>query len=79
MSKTLKFEEAMAELERITQRLESRDGTLDESIADFEKAVALIKICNDKLEKAEQKVKILIEGEDGAVTDMPFKPTNDET
>ena len=32
----------------------------------------LVKICNEKLECAERRVRILTEGADGVITDMPF-------
>ena len=32
----------------------------------------LVKLCNEKLSAAEQKVRILTEGADGAVSDKPF-------
>ena len=31
-----------------------------------------MKLCNEKLEGAEQKVKMLIKADDGSVTDAPF-------
>jgi exonuclease VII small subunit len=31
----------------------------------FEEGVKLVKLCNSKLDNAEQKVKILVNGEDG--------------
>jgi exodeoxyribonuclease VII small subunit len=52
--------------------------SLDESIKAFEDAVKLVKICNEKLEDAERRVRILTEGDDGSVTDMPFD-SSDET
>ena len=38
----------------------------------FEEAIALIKTCNEKLSAAEQRVRVLIESQDGSVTDAPF-------
>jgi 5-methyltetrahydrofolate--homocysteine methyltransferase len=46
--------------------------TLDESLATFEEAVKLIKVCNEKINSAEQKVKMLIQNADGSVSDAPF-------
>ena len=77
MKKNISFEEAMVSLEEAIARLEGGTLSLDESLKTFENAVALIKICNDKISSAEQKVKMLIEGEDGTVTDIPFD-TSDE-
>ena len=72
MKDDMKFEEAIASLEDIVKKLESNSFTLDESLGAFEEAVKLVKLCNRKLEDAEAKVRILTEGEDGAVTDKPF-------
>ncbi len=78
MKKEHTFESSLNELEDILQKLEGSDLSLDESIKAFEKAMELVRIANEKIEKAEQKVKILIKGSDGAVTDMPFGAASDE-
>jgi exodeoxyribonuclease VII small subunit len=77
MKKNINFEEAMSSLEEIVKKLESGTLTLDESISEFENAVKLVKICNEKLEAAEQRVRILTEGQDGTVTDMPFDSSDE--
>ena len=76
--KDINFEEAMTRLEGEVKKLESGNMTLDESIATFEEAVKLIRICNEKLENAERRVRVLTETSDGSITDVPFDPT-DET
>lgn len=76
MSKEIKFEEALEKLDTILTKLESGTASLDESLTLFEEGVALVKLCNEKLERAEQKVRILTEAEDGTVSDAPF--INDE-
>ncbi len=78
MSKSISFEAAMEQLEDTVKQLESGSMTLDESIAAFEKAVSLVKICNRKLEGAERKVRILVEGADGVVTDESFENCENE-
>ncbi len=78
MKKTMTFEEAMLSLEDIVKKLESGGLSLDESLSSFEEAVKLVRFCNEKLESAEQRVRILVEGEDGSVTDAPFD-TSDAT
>jgi exodeoxyribonuclease VII small subunit len=72
MKKNISFEEAISTLEEIVRKLESSNLTLDESLDSFKAAVELVKICNDKLEGAKQEVKILVEGQDGTVSDAPF-------
>ena len=70
------FESSLSELDLIVKKLEGGELTLDESIAAFEKAMSLVKVCNEKLEAAEQRVRILTEAADGSVSDVPFDPTN---
>lgn len=72
MNNDIKFEEAISSLEDIVRKLESGTLTLDASIAEYERAIELIRLCNDKLSIAEQKVRVLTEGADGAVTDKDF-------
>lgn len=72
MKKNVTFEEAMLSLDNAVSKLESGSISLDESLATFEEAVKLIKVCNEKINSAEQKVKMLIENTDGSVNDVPF-------
>lgn len=71
--KDMKFEEAMERLEKIVRFLESGNAGLDESIAAFEEGISLVKLCNSKLEHAEQRVKILMSGEGGEFSEADFK------
>jgi len=82
MSKTknINFEDAMKSLEDSVARLEGGTLTLDEALSEFEKAIGLVKICEKKIEDAKQRVRILVEGEDGIVTDTEFSGfVSDET
>lgn len=76
--KNMNFEEAMAKLENEVKKLEGGNMTLDESIATYEEAVKLVRVCNEKLENVERRVRILTESSDGSITDMPFD-VDDET
>ena len=75
--KDLTFEEAMSRLEGQVKKLESGNMSLDQSIEAFEEAIGLVKICNEKLEYAEQRVRILTETKDGSITDLPFDIDNE--
>ncbi len=55
------FEAAMKELEDIVQRLEQGELRLDESLALFERGVALTRHCRSSLDQAELKVRNLLE------------------
>ena len=72
MDKNIKFEDAISKLEEAVRMLEGGTLTLDESIEKYEDALKYVKICNDTLDKAEQKVRILTESADGSITDRPF-------
>jgi len=77
MKENQTFESAMNELSLIVSQLQSGELTLDGSLSAFEKAVGLIQYCNDTLNKAKQKVRILTEQKDGTVTDAPFIPDDE--
>lgn len=52
----LSFEESLAELERIVNRLETGEVPLDDAIEEFNKAMKLVKECDDKLNSAEEAI-----------------------
>ena len=79
MKKNMKFEEALELLEDIVRKLEAGSLSLDDSLSAFEEAVGLVKLCNERLENAEQKVRILTASASGEITDLPFDVKNDET
>jgi len=70
---TMTFEAAMARLEEIVRTLESGNAPLDVSLGLFEEGVALVKLCNAKLDTAEQKVKILTDVGDGTLVEADMK------
>ena len=70
---TMTFEAAMARLEEIVRMLESGNAPLDTSLSLFEEGVALVKLCNSKLDTAEQKVKILTDAGDGTLVESDMK------
>ncbi len=61
-AKKISYEEALGALSEIVQRLESGEAPLEESLALFEKGVKLTKHCNEILDKAELKIKIVENG-----------------
>ena len=73
------FEKAMEELEGIVLQMESGDFELEESIKQFERGVALTKLCQVALSKAEQKVQQLsLDPENNSVELIDFElPTTD--
>ncbi len=67
----MSFEESLAELEGIVEKLEKGQLSLDESLMFFEKGIKLVRDCSAKLKDARQKVEILIE-ENGGLKEEPF-------
>jgi exodeoxyribonuclease VII small subunit len=51
------FEQALARLEKIVDKLDDGNLPLDESIALFKEGTTLAKVCRDKLAEAEVQVK----------------------
>ena len=66
------FEELMAELEEITNKLENEKIPLDESVKLFEKGIEISKKCNTKLDNAEKKITILLNADSEKMTEEDF-------
>ena len=69
MSKEKKFEENLADLEVILQKLENGDVALEEAIAEFQKGMKLSKELQASLDKAE-KTLVKVMQADGTETEM---------
>ena len=69
MSKEKKFEENLADLEVIVQKLENGDVALEEAIAEFQKGLKLSKELQASLDKAE-KTLVKVMQADGTETEM---------
>lgn len=67
----LTFEEAMAELSAIVGEMEKGELALEQSLKQFERGVQLAAVSSQKLESAQQKVKILM-GEGDNATPVDF-------
>lgn len=66
------FETAIARLEEIVRALEGGTVPLDTSLAMFEEGVSLVRLCNERLDTAEQRMKILVDREDGGKDEREF-------
>ena len=63
MAKKIDLEKTLQELENIVETLEDGELSLEQSLKHFEKGVKLSRECQAALKDAEQKVKILTNGE----------------
>ena len=69
--KTPSFEQSLNELQAIVERLESGDLSLEESLAIFEQGIGLTRECQNALQDAEQRVRILLE-QNGTLIEKPL-------
>lgn len=60
-SKSYPFEQSLAQLEGLVEKMEAGELTLEESLQTFEEGIRLTRECQQALTKAEQKVKLLVE------------------
>ena len=67
----INFEDALKELESLVARMEQGDLPLEESLACFERGIALTRTCQQSLKNAEQKIQMLVE-KDGQAELRPF-------
>ncbi len=55
----LNLEAALEELERIVVELEDGKLSLEESLGLYERGIRLVRLCNSRLDKAEQRIESL--------------------
>lgn len=67
-----KFEAALTRLEEIVHELETGDLPLEQSLKLFEEGIKLSRICNTRLEEAEQRVDVLLKDKSGNRIAKPF-------
>lgn len=60
--KTLSFETAMAELEKLVAEMESGNLALDDSLAAYKRGAELSAFCRSRLDDAQQQVRVLEAG-----------------
>jgi exodeoxyribonuclease VII small subunit len=68
-----KFEDELSDLEQIVSRIDSGELSLEESIAAFERGVALVRSLNHKLDEIERKVEVLIKTAQGELKSVPYE------
>lgn len=67
------FEAIVQRLETIAKSLESGSPKLEEALALFEEGVTLSKLGTQKLDQAEKRIEVLLQGDATA----PFSPDNE--
>ncbi|WP_305513074.1 MULTISPECIES: exodeoxyribonuclease VII small subunit [unclassified Methanobrevibacter] len=61
MEENLSFEESLDKLEEIVNKLENGDVPLDDAIEEFKNAMDLVKVCNERLEVAEESIAKIVQ------------------
>jgi len=61
---TVNFETSLQKLEKIIEKLEGGDISLEDSVKSFEEGIGLVKECQKQLSQAELKVKKLLDNGD---------------
>ena len=72
-AKEKSFEDDLGDLEEIVGRIDSGELSLEESIAAFERGVALVRSLNHRLDEIERKVEVLIKTAQGELRTVPFE------
>lgn len=60
-TKLPKLEASLEEITTLVDKMEHGELTLEQSLADFERGITLIKHCQKILSEAEQKVQVLVQ------------------
>ena len=61
---TVNFETSLKKLEKIIEKLEDGEISLEDSVKSFEEGIGLVKECQKQLSQAELKVKKLLDNGD---------------
>ena len=57
------YEEALAELERLVQRMEDGQMPLDQMLDSYKRGAELLELCRSRLAAVEEQVKVLEDGQ----------------
>lgn len=68
------YEEAVAELETLVERMEGGALSLEDSLAAYRRGASLVAFCQRQLEQVEAQVKVLDEGELVDLEDARMRP-----
>ena len=67
------FEEALQKLELAVEKLDEGSLSLEEAMSTFEDGVRWSRECHQFLEKAEERIEIILKNENGKYETKPFK------
>ena len=70
----LKFDQALARLEKIVREMEDQDLPLEQGLKKYEEGIKLSRFCLTRLSEAEKKIEILRRTLEGDLVPEPFSP-----
>ncbi len=68
------FEQAMKRLEEIVEQMESGELPLEDLIVRYEEGMKLVKVCQERLSSAEQRIEIITRNSAGKPAVKKFEP-----
>jgi exodeoxyribonuclease VII small subunit len=68
------FEQAMKRLEAIVEQMESGELSLEDLIVRYEEGMKLVKVCQERLASAEQRIEIITRNSAGKPVVRTFEP-----
>ena len=68
------FEQAMKRLEAIVEQMESGELSLEDLIVRYEEGMKLVKVCQERLASAEQRIEIITRNSAGKPVVRKFEP-----
>lgn len=73
----LNFEKALIKLEKIVDKLENEELSLDDSLKTFEEGINLYRLCSKELSEAEKKINLIVQ-ENDEFKKIPFEYEDEE-
>ncbi|GHH59536.1 MULTISPECIES: exodeoxyribonuclease VII small subunit [Gammaproteobacteria] len=77
-SPVARFEQSLEELEQLVEKMEAGDLSLEESLSAYERGIGLYRQCQQALEQAELRVRLLSDPARPEAAE-PFDPPGDGT
>ncbi|MCW4453753.1 exodeoxyribonuclease VII small subunit [Flavobacterium sp. MXW15] len=76
-SPVARFEQSLEELEQLVEKMETGDLSLEQSLSAYERGVGLYRQCQQALEQAELRVRLLTDPAQPEKS-VPFEHTGDD-
>ncbi len=75
MAESRSFEDSLQQLNEAVRRLESGDLSLEEALQAFEEGIRHSRDCHQLLQRAEERIEMILKNEHGEYEVVPMKET----